>query len=181
MTFGHSPGRGGPRPGDSAAKARDKRGQSQTLPDEPMPQPLVTLLNGPNLNLLGQRQPELYGHDTLADVEAMAARVAGELGLGVRCQQSNWEGQIVDWIQEARADSAGIVINPAALSHTSVAILDALNTFEGPVMEVHISNIHKREGFRQHSYISQRADAVIAGAGIQGYELALRRLASLIG
>ncbi len=140
---------------------------------------LAFVLNGPNLNLLGKREPDVYGHETLADVEAACRGVAGELGLEIRFHQSNAEHQIVDWIHEARETAAGIVINPAAFTHTSVAILDALNTFEGPVLEVHISNIHKREAFRHRSYVSLRADGVIAGCGTEGYALALRRLASL--
>ena len=141
---------------------------------------LVTLLNGPNLNLLGLRQPEIYGHETLDEVAARTADLAEEMGLRLRAQQSNHEGQLVDWIQEARGTSAGIIINPGAYSHTSVAILDALNAFDGPVLEVHISNIHKREAFRHHSYVSHRADGVIAGFGTEGYLLALRRMASLL-
>ncbi|MBD3678191.1 MAG: type II 3-dehydroquinate dehydratase [Rhodobacteraceae bacterium] len=141
----------------------------------------IYLLNGPNLNLLGKRQPEIYGAATLADVEGECARLAGELGLDLRAMQSNHEGQHVDWIHEAREAAAGIIINPGAYSHTSVAILDALNAFEGPVLEVHISNIHKRESFRHHSYVSLRADGVIAGFGTEGYLLALRRMASLLG
>jgi 3-dehydroquinate dehydratase-2 len=140
----------------------------------------ILVLNGPNLNLLGQRQPEIYGRETLADVEAALARLAAELGVAVACRQSNHEGQLVDWIQEARKDAAGIIINPGAYSHTSVAILDALNAFEGPVLEVHISNIHKREAFRHHSFVSSRADGVIAGFGTEGYLLALRRMAGLL-
>lgn len=141
----------------------------------------VLILNGPNLNLLGQRQPEVYGHETLADVETRCAALACELGLGLRFRQSNHEGELVDWIQQARADAAGIVINPAAYSHSSVAILDALNAYDGPVIEVHISNIHRREAFRHHSFVSARADGVIAGCGTDGYLLALRRLASILG
>ena len=141
---------------------------------------LVTLLNGPNLNLLGLRQPEIYGRETLDDVVARVADLAEELGLTVRALQSNHEGQLVDWIQEARGKSAGIILNPGAYSHTSVAILDALNTYDGPVIEVHISTIHKREAFRHHSYVSARADGVIAGCGTEGYLLALRRIASLL-
>lgn len=144
-----------------------------------MPKPIY-ILNGPNLNLLGQRQPEIYGRETLDDVAQACAEQAEELGLTVRCLQSNHEGQLVDWIQEARLKGAGVVINPGAYSHTSVAILDALNAFEGPVIEVHISNIHKREAFRHHSYVSLRADGVIAGCGTEGYLLALRRMASLL-
>lgn len=142
--------------------------------------PHVLILNGPNLNLLGQRQPEVYGHETLADVEAACAALARDLGLTVECRQSNHEGALVDLIQGARATAQGIVINPGAYSHTSVAILDALNAFEGRVIEVHISNIHKREAFRHHSFVSARADGVIAGCGTEGYLFALRRLANLL-
>lgn len=140
----------------------------------------IHILNGPNLNLLGKRQPEIYGADTLADVEANCAALAGELGLETALFQSNHEGEIVDQIHRAREQAAGIVINAGAYTHTSVAILDALNTFEGPVIEVHISNIHAREAFRHHSYISARADGVIVGCGVEGYTLALRRLATLL-
>ena len=142
---------------------------------------LVFVLNGPNLNLLGKRQPHIYGHETLADVECDCRASAGELGLELRFHQSNREYEIIDWIHEAREIAGGIVINPAAFTHTSVAVLDALNTFEGPVIEVHISNVHKRESFRHHSYVSLRADGVIAGLGTQGYQLALRRVAHLVG
>ena len=141
----------------------------------------IFLINGPNLNLLGQRQPEIYGHTTLADLEADCVALGGTLGLAVDCFQSNHEGALVDRIQAARAGAQGIVINPGAYSHTSVAILDALSAFDGPVIEVHISNIHRREAFRHHSYVSQRADGVIAGLGIEGYAAALRRLATLLG
>lgn len=144
-----------------------------------MPKP-VFVLNGPNLNLLGQRQPEVYGRDTLGDVEDRLSALAGELGLAIRCHQSNHEGALVDLIQEARTAGAGIIINPGAYSHTSIAILDALNAFDGPVIEVHVSNIHRREAFRHHSYVSLRADGVIAGCGTEGYLLALRRMASLV-
>jgi 3-dehydroquinate dehydratase II len=141
---------------------------------------LVTFLNGPNLNLLGLRQPEIYGRETLEDVAAKVSDLAEDLGLRVKALQSNHEGQLVDWIHEARGTSAGIIINPGAYSHTSVAILDALNAYDGPVIEVHISNIHKREAFRHHSYVSARADGVIAGCGTEGYLLALRRIATLL-
>ena len=140
----------------------------------------VYVLNGPNLNLLGKREPEIYGRETLADVEAACQKLAGELGLELRFHQSNAEHQIVDWIQEARETAAGIVINPAAFTHTSVAIFDALSAFDGPVLEVHISNIHRREPWRHHSYVSLRADGVIAGFGTEGYTLALRRIATLV-
>jgi 3-dehydroquinate dehydratase-2 len=141
---------------------------------------LVYVLNGPNLNLLGKRQPHIYGHETLADIEEQCRALAAELGLDIRFHQSNREYEIIDWIHEARETAGGIAINPAAFTHTSVAILDALNTFEGPVIEIHISNVHKRESFRHHSFVSHRADGVIAGFGTQGYSLALRRLARLI-
>ena len=140
----------------------------------------IFVLNGPNLNLLGLRQPEIYGQETLADVVAGLSGLATELGLAVECMQSNHEGQLVDWIQDARGVAAGIIINPGAYSHTSVAILDALNVFEGVVLEVHISNIHQREAFRHHSFVSGRAEGVIAGFGTEGYLLALRRMASLL-
>ena len=140
----------------------------------------IYILNGPNLNLLGKRQPEIYGRDTLDDVAAQCAEIGREAGLQTRLLQSNWEGQIVDWVHEAREQAAGIIINPAALTHTSVAVLDALNTFEGPVIEVHISQVHKREAFRHHSYVSLRADAVMAGFGIHGYALAMRHMAHLL-
>jgi 3-dehydroquinate dehydratase-2 len=141
---------------------------------------LVYVLNGPNLNLLGKRQPHIYGHETLADVERDCQALAAELGLQLQFHQSNREYEIIDWIHAARDTAGGIVINPAAFTHTSVAILDALNTFDAPVIEVHISNVHKREEFRHHSYVSLRADGVIAGFGTQGYLLALRRVARLI-
>jgi 3-dehydroquinate dehydratase-2 len=141
---------------------------------------LIYVLNGPNLNLLGKRQPDIYGHETLADVERDCRAVAGELGLEIKFHQSNREYEIVDWIHEAREIAGGIAINPAAFTHTSVAILDALNTFDNPVIEIHISNVHKREAFRHHSYVSGRADGVIAGFGTQGYSLAIRRLARLL-
>jgi 3-dehydroquinate dehydratase-2 len=141
---------------------------------------IVYVLNGPNLNLLGKRQPAIYGHETLADVEADCRRVASELRLEIEFRQSNAEFQLIDWIHEARERAGGIVINPAAFTHTSVAILDALHTCEFPIMEVHISNVHKREAFRQHSYVSPVASGVIVGCGTQGYQLALRRLAHLM-
>ena len=142
---------------------------------------LFYILNGPNLNLLGQRQPEIYGYETMADVEAACRKVAGAAGHDIFYAQSNREYELIDWIHEARGKASGIVINPGAFTHTSVAILDALNTFEAPVIEVHISNIHKREVFRHHSYISTRAEGVIAGLGVEGYELALRHLIGRLG
>ena len=141
----------------------------------------IYILNGPNLNLLGKREPEIYGHDTLEDVRSACAALAAELGLAIDLRQSNHEGELVDWIHEAREKAAGIIINPAAYTHTSVAILDALNTYEGPVIELHISQVHKREAFRHHSYVSHRADAVMAGFGVQGYTLATRHMGHLLG
>jgi 3-dehydroquinate dehydratase II len=142
--------------------------------------PIVVVLNGPNLNLLGKREPEIYGHETLADVEADCRRLGKDLGLAIEFHQSNREYEIIDWIHGARERAAAIVINPAAFTHTSVAILDALSAFDGPIMEVHISNVHKREPFRRHSYVSGVASGVIAGCGTQGYGFALRRIAKLI-
>lgn len=140
----------------------------------------ILLLNGPNLNLLGQREPEVYGHETLADVENASTATAATLGLTLIAKQSNHEGELVDMIQNARGKCLGIIINPGAYSHTSIAILDALNAFEGKVIEVHISNIHQRESFRHHSHISARADAVIAGCGTAGYDYAVREMARLL-
>ncbi|WP_435140561.1 type II 3-dehydroquinate dehydratase [Pseudopelagicola sp. nBUS_19] len=140
----------------------------------------VYLLNGPNLNLLGKRQTEIYGNTTLADIEASCSTLGTELSLSVRSLQSNCEGQLVTWIQEARNDGAAIVINPGAYSHTSIAILDALKAFEGPVIEVHISNVHARESFRHDSFVSLRADGIIVGCGVQGYDLAMRRVAKIL-
>ena len=141
---------------------------------------LIHVLNGPNLNLLGTREPEIYGADTLADVERLCIDTAKGLGLDVRHDQSNHEGALVDLIQGARGAASGIVINAGAYTHTSVAIHDALQAFDGPVIEVHISQVHKREAFRHHSYISQRADGVIVGCGINGYALAIQHLAHLL-
>lgn len=140
----------------------------------------VMILNGPNLNLLGQREPEIYGHTTLADIEKSSLELGEKLGFEIDCHQSNAEHELIDWIQDARRDHAGIIINPAAFSHTSVAILDALTMFEGPVIEVHLSNIYKREAFRHHSFVSGRADAIIAGCGADGYALALQQMARLV-
>ena len=143
--------------------------------------PIVSVLNGPNLNLLGTRQPEIYGSETLADVERECRRAGTDLGLEIEFRQTNAEFQLIDWIHEARKRAAGMVINPAAFSHTSVAVLDALNTCEFPILEVHISNIHRREKFRHHSFVSGIAEGVICGFGTQGYVFALQRLARLIG
>ena len=141
----------------------------------------ILLINGPNLNLLGQREPELYGTQTLEDVARDCAGVGNASGVNVDLRQTNSEAEMIDWIHEARNDAAGIIINPAAWSHTSVAVLDALNMFDGPVVEVHISNIHQREAFRHFSYVSQRAEGVIVGCGVQGYSLAVHRMINLLG
>ena len=141
---------------------------------------LIYILNGPNLNLLGKRQPHIYGSETLADVETDCRALGKELKLDVKFFQSNREYELIDWIHEARETTGGLIMNPGAFTHTSIAILDALNTYEPPMIEVHISQVHKRESFRHHSYVSHRADGVMAGFGTQGYQLALRRLARLI-
>ena len=133
----------------------------------------IYILNGPNLNLLGKRQPEIYGTETLDDVEKLCSNACNS-DYAVKLLQSNHEGQLIDWIQEARDTTAGIIINPGAFTHTTIAILDALNTYDGTVVEIHISQVHKREEFRHHSFVSYRADAVIAGLGIEGYVAAVR-------
>ena len=142
--------------------------------------PTVFVLNGPNLNLLGVRDPSIYGHDTLADIESRCLTRATVLDVQIDFRQTNHEGQLVDWIQEARESADGIVLNAGALTHTSVAVLDALSAAGLPVIEVHLSNIFRREPFRHHSYVSLAARGVICGLGPQGYELALEAIASLI-
>jgi len=142
--------------------------------------PTVFILNGPNLNLLGVRDPSIYGHDTLGDIEERCTARAASLGLEIDFRQTNHEGQIVDWIQEARESADGITLNAGALTHTSVAVLDALAAAELPVVEVHLSNIFRRESFRHHSFVSLAANGVICGLGAQGYELALDAMARLI-
>jgi 3-dehydroquinate dehydratase II len=142
--------------------------------------PTVYVLNGPNLNLLGVRDPSIYGSDTLGDIEERCAARAKGLGLELEFRQTNHEGQLVDWIQEARESADGIVLNAGALTHTSVAVLDALSAAGLPVIEVHLSNIFRREAFRHHSYVSLAATGVICGLGAHGYELALDALAGLI-
>ena len=139
------------------------------------------MLNGPNLNMLGIREPEIYGRDTLDDIRTACRSRADDLGLEIDFRQSNGEGELVDWIQEARGSAAGIVINPAGFTHTSVAIMDALQLTDLPVVEVHLSNIYRREPFRKHSYVSAAADGVISGFGAHGYLLALDAVARLIG
>lgn len=139
---------------------------------------IVTILNGPNLNLLGTREPEIYGSETLSDIQQLCMGKAGALGLSVDFKQSNIEGELVTWIQEARINSVGMIINAAAYTHTSVAILDALNTCDYPIIEVHLSNIHQRESFRHKSYVSRAADGMICGLGSIGYTLALDAIAA---
>ena len=140
----------------------------------------VLVLNGPNLNLLGRREPLIYGSETLADVEALCRQAGADLGLDVTCKQSNGEGELVTWVQGAADRFDGLVINPGGYSHTSVALHDALRFLEVPIIEVHVSNIHRREDFRHRSYVSLVAKGVVCGLGIQGYELALRAMARLL-
>ena len=139
----------------------------------------IYVLNGPNMNLLGLREPQTYGSETLADVEAICAEAAKACGTSIKFFQSNYEGKIVETIHEAREQASAIVINPAAYSHTSVAIRDALSAFDAPIVEIHISNIHKREAFRHHSFVSAIAAGVICGCGTQGYDFAVRHAAKL--
>ncbi len=142
--------------------------------------PIVWVLNGPNLNLLGTREPSVYGRQTLADIEAACRVRADALSLAVDFRQSNSEATLIDWVQAARGTAAGIVINAAGYSHTSVALMDALSAVELPIVEVHLSNIHRRESFRHHSYVSPVARGVIVGLGGHGYELALEAMARLL-
>ena len=141
---------------------------------------LILVLNGPNLNMLGTREPATYGHETLADVEALCQRTAAEQGLEVEFRQTNHEGQLIDWIHQARGRCAGILINPGAWTQTSVAIRDALVAAELPVIEVHISNVHKREEFRHHSFVSGIALGVLCGFGTHGYRMGLTHFAHLL-
>ena len=140
----------------------------------------IFVLNGPNLNLLGKREPEIYGTETLDDVRGRTEARAREFGLEIDFRQSNHEGQLVDWIQEARETAGAIIVNAAGLTHTSVALLDALQAAELPVVEVHLSNIFRRDPFRQHSYISLGANGVICGLGAKGYELAVEAVSEII-
>ncbi len=142
--------------------------------------PLVAVLNGPNMNMLGLRQPQLYGSATLDDVEALCAETAEQLGLAIDFRQTNGEGELISWVQECRDRAAGIIINPAGFTTTSIALMDALLAADLPVIEVHITNIHRREEFRQHSYVSKAAVGVICGLGINGYGLALTAMADLL-
>jgi 3-dehydroquinate dehydratase-2 len=142
--------------------------------------PLIVVLNGPNMNMLGLRQPHLYGSATLDDVEQLCAEAAEQLGLAIDFRQTNAEGELVSWIQECRGRAQGIVINPAGYTTTSIALMDALLASELPVIEVHVTNIHRREEFRQHSYVSKAAVGVICGLGVRGYALALTAMADII-
>ena len=140
---------------------------------------LIYIINGPNLNLLGQREPKIYGSNTLKDVEDICIKIANKANIKINFLHSNAEHEIINWIHSAREEASGIIINPAAYSHTSIAILDALTLFDKPIIEVHISNIHKREVFRHNSYVSQKSTAVIAGFGIDGYKIALEKMIDL--
>lgn len=141
----------------------------------------ILVLNGPNLNLLGTREPEVYGSETLDDIEARCHARAKGLGLTVDFRQSNAEGELVDWVQQARGQADAILVNAGAYTHTSVALLDALLACGLPVIEVHLSNIHRREAFRKHSYVAKAAKGMIAGFGAKGYELAIEAAADLLG
>jgi 3-dehydroquinate dehydratase-2 len=145
-----------------------------------MAAPLILVLNGPNLNMLGTREPEIYGSATLDDLETLCAETAEGLGLSIECRQSNLEGELITWVQEARTRAAGLIINPAGYSHTSIALMDALLALDIPVIEVHLSNIHRREDFRHRSYVSRAATGVICGLGIAGYRLALISLSDIL-
>jgi 3-dehydroquinate dehydratase II len=143
-------------------------------------EPTVVVLNGPNLNLLGQREPDVYGRDTLADVEALCRKAASLAGLAVDFRQSNHEGVLIDAIHEVRTRVAGLVINAGGLTHTSIALRDALATVEAPVFEVHVSNVYAREEFRHQSYLSAVCDGVIVGCGPSGYAYAIARISELV-
>jgi len=141
---------------------------------------LIMVLNGPNLNMLGTREPEIYGSGTLDELETLCAETAEGLGVAIDFRQSNLEGELITWVQEARTHAAGLIINPAGYSHTSIALMDAVSALDIPVIEVHLSNIHKRESFRHHSYVSLAADGVICGLGFAGYRLALIALSDIL-
>ncbi len=149
-----------------------KSKQSKTLP--------IYILNGPNLNLLGTREPEVYGYTTLAQVEQMCAKQAASHGLAISFRQSNHEGEIVEQIQEARTGGCAVIINPAGYGHTSIAILDSIQMLKVPVIEVHLSNIHRREPYRNHSYVSKAATGIVMGLGAQGYLRAIDAVAEIL-
>lgn len=140
----------------------------------------IFVLNGPNLNLLGFREPQIYGAETLADIEGRLQARGSQLGFGLDFRQTNHEGVLIDWLQEARRAACGVILNPAAYTHTSVGLNDVVKAAEIPVVEVHISNIHARESFRHHSYVSPVARAIVVGFGTQGYDLALEGLARIL-
>ena len=140
----------------------------------------ILVLHGPNLNLLGSREPEVYGSTTLADIETTLSGIAGPEGFGVRLRQTNHEGELVSHIQDARVAASGVIINPAAYTHTSVAVHDALRMLEIPIIELHLSNPHAREAFRHHSYVSPVATGIVAGFGALGYEMALRTMLRML-
>jgi 3-dehydroquinate dehydratase-2 len=142
--------------------------------------PSILILNGPNLNLLGRREPGIYGHTTLADIEAMCAAEGERLGVAVTCRQSNSEGELVGWVQEVDGRFAGLILNAGAYSHTSIALLDAARMLDVPLIEVHLSNIYRRETFRHHSYVSLAATGVLCGFGPRGYLLALQAMAAMV-
>ena len=141
---------------------------------------VIAVFNGPNMNMLGLRQPEMYGRATLDDVEALCAETAEQLGLAIDFRQTNGEGELVSWVQEMRGRASGIILNPAGYTTTSIALMDALLASELPVIEVHVSNIHRREAFRHNSYVSKVAVGVIAGLGVTGYALALQAMAEIV-
>ena len=147
---------------------------------DPELRPLIAVLNGPNLNMLGLREPDLYGTATLDDVEQLCAEAGDQLGLAIDFRQTNGEGELVSWVQECRGRAAGLVINQAGYTSTSIALMDAILAAGIPTIEVHITNIHRRESFRHHSYVSRAAAGVICGLGIRGYALALQSMAALI-
>ena len=145
-----------------------------------MVSPVVLVINGPNLNLLGTREPHIYGRDSLADIERRLTAHAGTRGLAIDFRQTNAEAELVDWVQESRGAAAGLIVNAGAYTHTSIALLDALRAIDAPIVEVHLSNIFRREEFRRHSYVSQAAHGIISGFGAKSYILAIDALASLI-
>ncbi|TVR84623.1 MAG: type II 3-dehydroquinate dehydratase [Rhodospirillales bacterium] len=159
----------------------DQAAKESVLPRLPTDLPTVMIINGPNLNLLGCRETDIYGRETLADIEAACVARAADLGLAIDFRQSNVEGEIVTWIQGARDEAAALILNAGAYTHTSIAILDALRSLDVPVYEVHLSNVFRREPFRHKSYVSMAATGVICGFGGLGYQLALEAAAHQLG